>query len=101
MLLDILVQVHQVLLNLEMLIYLNRLFKTSLDLLLSLLAFNELLNLYGSVSLWPLVLLAYLGITARHHHLLGRQHGPVIEVRIWGSLVEMLLGSILYTSRST
>ena len=57
-LLDILVQVHQVLLNLEMLIYLNRLFKTSLDLLLSLLAFNELLNLYGPFSLWPLALLA-------------------------------------------
>ena len=57
-LLDVLVQILQILSNLEMLVHLDRLFKASLDLLLPLLAFDELLNLCRcSVLLVPLVVL--------------------------------------------
>ena len=98
MLLDVFVQTHQVLLDLEMLIYFYRLFKTSLDLIFSLLALNELLNRCR----WPfplclLALLAtYLCVVMRGDHLLGRQHGPVIEVGIWSGLIHRLFGSLLY-----
>lgn len=69
-LLDILVQVVQVLLNLEMLVYFNGLFKTSLHLLLPLLALDELLNgCRRPILLWLLALSYYLS-GVRHWYLL-------------------------------